>query len=397
MREVYIGGVGMTKFGKFLDRNLKSLAHEAVSAALTDANTSADDVGMVFFSNSVGGLISGQESIRGQVTLAGTGLDGKPMINVENACASASSAVYLARMAVASGEHEVAIAIGAEKLYHEERSRTFQAMMSAVDVERLDEIQARLGFDASSPAQRSIFMDVYAEMTRRLMERTGATERDFAQVAVKSHEHAAENPRAQYRNRVTIEEVLASREIAGPLTLLMCSPIGDGAAAVVVCSQEHARRVGADAVRIRASVLLSGVYGTYGETVPAAARVAYEQAGLGPEDLDAVELHDATAPAELILYEDLGLCSPGEAAKLLWSGETTLGGRVPVNPSGGLISKGHPVGASGCAQLVELTEQLRGRSGVRQIDSPRVALAENAGGFLDPDVAACSVTVLSAA
>lgn len=396
MRNANIAGVGMTRFGRFLDRSLKELASEAVAAALADANSTPDDVGMVFFSNSVGGLISGQESIRGQVTLRETGLQGTPIVNVENACASASSAVHLARMAVASGQCEAALAVGAEKLYHANRSRTFQAMSSAVDVERLDEIRARLGADKPGAEQRSMFMDVYAEMTRLFMERTGATERDFAQVAVKSHEHASRNPRAQYQNPVTIEQVLSSRPIAPPLTLLMCSPIGDGAAAVLVCSDEYAERVGADAVRIRASVLASGREGTIGETVPSTARAAFEQAGVGPDDLDVVECHDATAPAELMLYEDLGLAAPGEASQLLWAGDTTLGGRVPVNPSGGLISKGHPVGASGCAQLVELTEQLRGRAGDRQIDNRRIALAENAGGFLDPDVAVCVVTILEA-
>ncbi len=395
MRDTYIAGVGMTRFGKFLDRNLASLASEAVDATLADARSIPEDIGMVFFANSVAGLISGQESIRGQVSLGSTGLQGKPIVNVENACASGSTAVHLARLAVASGHVEAALAVGAEKLYHEDKQTTFTAMMSAVDVERLDEIRARLRGDGAGSESRSMFMDVYAEMTERFMERTGVTQRDFAQVAVKSHEHASGNPRAQYREPVTIEQVLDSRPIAGPLTLLMCSPIGDGAAAVLVCSADFAERVDADAVRIRASVLRSGQEGTYGETVPSVARQAYEEAGVGPEDLDVVECHDATAPAELMLYEDLGLASPGEAAKLLWSGETTFGGRVPVNTSGGLISKGHPVGASGCAQLAELTEQLRGRAGDRQVENADIALAQNAGGFLDPDVAACAVTIVS--
>lgn len=392
MRDVHIAGVGMTRFGRYLDRSLRDLAAEAVDGALDDAGASTGDIGMVFFANSVAGLTSGQESIRGQVTLPA--LQGKPIVNVENACASGSTAVHLARLAVGSGQCEAALAVGAEKLFHTDRTRTFAAMSTAVDVDRVAEIKARIGADQPGGEQRSMFMDIYAEMTRRFMERTGATERDFAQVAVKSHDHAAGNPRAQYRTPVTIDEVLASRTIAPPLTLLMCSPIGDGAAAVLVCSEDLARRLGASTVRIRASALASGRTGTQGETVPATVRAAYEQAGLGPDELDVVECHDATAPAELMLYEDLGLAAPGEASKLLWAGDTTLGGRVPVNPSGGLISKGHPVGASGCAQLVELTEQLRGQAGNRQVDGARIALAENAGGFLDPDVAACCVTIL---
>lgn len=395
MRHTNIAGVGMTRFGRFLERGLPDLAEEAVAAALKDANATVADVGMVFFANSVAGLISGQESIRGQVTLRG--LQGKTIVNVENACASGSTAVHLARLAVGSGQVEAALAVGAEKLFHADKQRTFAAMSSAVDVARVDEIKARIGADQPGAEDRSMFMDVYAEMCHRYMERTAASERDFAQVAVKSHQHASSNPRAQYRTPVTIDEVLASRTIAPPLTLLMCSPIGDGAAAVLVCSDEFARRLDARTVRIRASVLSSGREGSEGHTVPSTIAAAYEQAGLGPDDLDVVECHDATAPAELMLYEDLGLAPPGDASELLWAGDTTLGGRVPVNTSGGLISKGHPVGASGCAQLVELTEQLRGRSGDRQVAGARIALAENAGGFLDPDVAACCVTVLEAA
>ncbi|MTV26799.1 thiolase family protein [Nitriliruptoraceae bacterium ZYF776] len=394
MRNVNIAGVGMTRFGRHLDRSLKDLAAEAIDGALRDAGAGVDDIEMAFFSNSVAGLTSGQESIRGQVAMPA--LQGKPIVNVENACASGSTAVHLARLAVGSGQVEAAIAVGAEKLFHTDKTRTFAAMSSAVDVDRVDEIKARIGADQPGAEQRSMFMDVYAEMTRRFMERTGATEHDFAQIAVKSHDHAALNPRAQYRTPVTVDEVLASRMIAPPLTLLMCSPIGDGAAAVLVCSDELAGRLGSSTVRIRASVLVSGRNGTYGETVPSTVRSAYEEAGVGPDDLDVVECHDATAPAEMMLYEDLGLAEPGEASKLLRADDTTLGGRVPVNTSGGLISKGHPVGASGCAQLVELTEQLRGHAGDRQVDGARIALAENAGGFLDPDVAACCVTILEA-
>lgn len=386
----------MTPFGKFPATSTRELAAEAVRLALADGATAPEQVDSVFFANAMGGLMTGQEMIRGQVWLRDTGLLGTPIINVENACASASSAVHLAVAAVASGAAEIALAVGAEKLTHPDKTRAFEAMGTAVDLERLDELKAALyGGDPSPAGDRSFFMDVYADMARRFMERSGATVRDFAQVAVKSHAHAAHNPRAQYREPVTIEQVLASREISTPLTLLMCSPIGDGAAAVVVCGEDVARRLGSPLVRIRASALVSG-RDVPGETaVQRAARIAYDRSGVSPGDVDVVELHDAAAPAELILYEELGLCAPGDASKLLDSGQTTLGGRVPVNPSGGLISKGHPVGATGCAQLVELTEQLRGQSGARQTDNPRVALAENGGGHLGPDPAAVCVTVLT--
>lgn len=395
MRVANVVGVGMTPFGRHADRSLGDLARSAVSAALADADIPTTDVGLVVFANSMAGLISGQESIRGQVSLSGSGLDGAPMVNVENACASGATAVHLAAMAVAGGQCEVALAVGAEKLYHEDKLRTFQALESALDIAQVDEIRARLGADGEDAAKRSVFMDYYVDVARRYSERSGATQRDFAQVAVKSREFAARNERAQFRTTVTLDEVLASRIVADPLTLMMCSPIGDGAAAVLVASEEKACELATPSVRILATELRSGEAGTRGKTIPAAIAAAYEAAGVGPEDLDVVECHDAAAPAELLLYEELGLSARGDGIALLWSGETALGGRIPVNPSGGLLSKGHPVAASGCAQVVELTEQLRGGAGERQVEGASIALAENAGGLLDPDVAACAVTVLA--
>jgi acetyl-CoA acetyltransferase len=239
-------------------------------------------------------------------------------------------------------------------------------------------------------------MDIYAGMARDYMARSGATAEDFARVVVKNQHHGALNPNAQYGGDVSVEEVLASRTVAPPLTLLMCSPIGDGAAAVVLCSPELAGRLGAE-VKVASTVLLSGRdrNGVGPPAAERAARRAFERAGIGPEDVDVVEVHDAAAPAELIVYEEVGLCGPGEGPKLLASGDTALGGRVPVNPSGGLLSKGHPIGATGCAQLVELVDQLRGRCGARQVEGARVALAENGGGFLGDDPAAVVITILS--
>jgi acetyl-CoA acyltransferase len=419
MRDVYVAGAAMTRFGKFPDTTIRALAEEATRGALDDAGVTPADIGMVFFSNAVAGILTNQEMIRGQVALRHTGLLGVPMVNVENACASASSAFYLACMAVGSGAVDVALAVGSEKLTHEDRARSFAAIGTAVDQLQLAELQQwassgsagsplpeqadSLGAGASGGAvseqaggKRSFFMDIYAANSRAYMKSSGATPEDFAQVAVKSHRHAALNPYAQYRTEVTVDDVLASREIAPPLTLLMCSPIGDGAAALVVCSPEMARRLGAQ-VRVRACALVSGRDRGPGEpgAVERAAQAAYEQAGVGPRDLDVIELHDAAAPAELMTYEELGLCGEGEGPALLASGATALGGRMPVNPSGGLLSKGHPIGATGCGQLVELTEQLRGRCGQRQVAAARVALAQNGGGFLGTDAAAMVVTVLS--
>jgi acetyl-CoA acyltransferase len=418
MREVYVAGAAMTRFGKFPDTTIRALAEEATSGALEDAGVTAADIGMVFFSNAVAGLLTNQEMIRGQVALRHTGLLGVPMVNVENACASASSAFFLACMAVGSGAVDVALAVGSEKLTHEDRSRSFAAIGTAVDQQQVAELQqwassgsagsplpeqagslpgeVRASAAGEGAGKRSFFMDIYAANSRDYMKRSGATRQDFAEVAVKSHRYAALNPKAQYRTEVTVEDVLASREIAPPLTLLMCSPIGDGAAALVVCSPHAARRLGAR-VRVRACTLVSGTDHAPGEAgaVERASRAAYEQAGAGPGDLDVAELHDAAAPAELMTYEELGLCDEGDGPALLASGATWLGGRLPVNPSGGLLSKGHPIGATGCAQLVELTDQLRGRCGQRQVPGAQLALAQNGGGFLGSDAAAMVVTVLS--
>jgi acetyl-CoA acetyltransferase len=238
-------------------------------------------------------------------------------------------------------------------------------------------------------------MGVYAAMASAYMERTGATAEDFAQVSVKSHECGALNPKAQYREPLTIEAVLESRQISGPLNLLMCSPIGDGAAGIIVASAEGLRRLDADPVRVLSTVVRSGKTTTGGDSaVVRAARETYRIAGIGPEEVDVVEVHDAASPGELIASEELGIAGPDKGVELLRSGASALGGRVPINPSGGLLSRGHPIGATGCAQLVELTDQLRGRCGDRQVERACVALAENGGGWIGDGPAAAVVTLL---
>ncbi len=243
-----------------------------------------------------------------------------------------------------------------------------------------------------------MFMDVYAAAARNHMERYGTTVEQFAAISAKNSRHGHLNPRAQFRDELTVEEVLAEPMIAEPLTRPMCSPIGDGAAAVVLVSPARAARMGiTDPVRIRSVVLHSGWDRGPDEEDAArlCAREAYEEAGVGPEDLSLIECHDATAPAELLAYEALGLCPAGEGGRLVDEGVTTIGGRLPVNTSGGLLRKGHPVGATGIAQIVELTEQIQGRSGARQVEGARVGLAHNGGGAIGSDAAAMCVTVLS--
>lgn len=375
-------GAAMTPFGRHTDATTRSLAERAVRDALADADLPPARVGMVFFANAVDGLMSGQEMIRGQAALRHTGLLGTPIFNVENACASATSAFHLACMAVDAGSVEVAMAVGAEKLTHPRTRRSLDAISTAVDL--------------SAPPSTGVdsFMDVYAAMATGYMARSGATTADFARVAVKNRQHATGNSRAHFRTPTTVDEVLGSRPISGPLTLLMCCPVTDGAAAVIVAGDAVARRHRGGAVRVRACALRSGRDAGRGG-VALAAQAAFDSAGCGPTDVDVVELHDGAAPAELIVLEQLGLASDGEAPRQLADGVTALGGRMPVNPSGGLLSRGHPIGATGCAQLVELIDQLRGRAGDRQVDGARLALAENAGGYLEQDSAVATVTVLS--
>lgn len=396
---VTVAGAGMTRFAK-TPGSLRDLAAEAVGAALADAALEVGDVEAAYVGNAVAGLVTGQEMIRGQVMLRPLGIEGIPIFNVENACASSSSALHLAWQAVASGMHDVVLCLGAEKLSHEDKAVGMAAIGTAVDIEAQAEMAEKLG-GGEDAATRSFFMDIYAGMAREYMRVSGATAEHFAQVVVKNQHNGARNPRAQYGAELTVAEVLASRTIVDPLTLLMCSPISDGAAAVVLVSDRAARRHGAAGPLVRASVVVSG--NRHDKADPSAgsagraARAAYEQAGLGPDDLDCVEVHDASAPAELIVYEQLGLAPPGGGPELLESGRTRLDGDLPVNTSGGLLSKGHPIGATGVAQVCEATWQLRGQAGARQVGGARVALAQNGGGWLDEDSAAMAVHILTAA
>jgi acetyl-CoA acetyltransferase len=391
-----VAGVGMTRFSRS-QRTLRELAAEAVRAALNDAGVRLGAVQAAYVGNAVAGLVTGQEMIRGQVMLRAVGIEGIPIFNIENACASSSSALHLACQAVSTRVCDVVLCLGAEKLSHEDKRVGMAAIGTAVDVEMQAEMGARVG--SADGHERSLFMDIYAGMAKDYMNRSGATTRDFAAVVVKNQHNGARNPRAHYGGERTVEDVLASRMVVDPLTLLMCSPISDGAAAAILMSEPAARRHGISGPRIRASVVLSG--NRHDKSDPTAgsagraSRAAYEQAGLGPESLNCAEVHDASAPAELIAYEQLGLAPPGAGPELLASGRTQLDGDLPVNTSGGLLSKGHPIGATGVAQICEATWQLRGEAGARQVENARVAMTHNGGGWLEEDSAAMSVHVLT--
>jgi len=401
-----VAGVGMSRFGKHVDTGLKALGAEVVQAALEDSGLAAPDIEAAYVGNAMAGVITGQECIRGQVILRSIGIGRIPVINVENACGSGSTAFQQACMMVSTGCYDVVLALGVEKLYHPDKQRTFMALRGGMDIEELEMFLAAMHANASGGTasasggggdKRSVAMDFYASVARAHMQQYGTTVEQLAGVSAKNSFHGSLNPRAQFREVLTVEDVLAAPMIDEPLTRPMCSPIGDGAAAAVVVSERKARQLGLDhPVCVAASVLHSGWDHEAGELDSASlcAKEAYEQAGLGPEDLGVIELHDASAIGELIAYESLGLCRKGESGKLIDEGVTKLGGRLPVNTSGGLLRKGHPVGATGVAQIVELTEQLQGRCGKRQVQNAKAALAHNGGGVVGREAASMCVTVL---
>jgi acetyl-CoA acetyltransferase len=407
---VYVLGVGMTKFGKFLDKSIKVLTGEALELVLKDCGLSRGDLEAAWFSNTCWGIYKFQHSIRGQVALTANQVEGIPIINVENACAGASTALHSAWMAIKSG-YDCVLAIGTEKLYDEDRAMVMKSFSSAVDVEAMMEAITRLqeeqkkkretegqekkGGGSEKAGGHSVFMDFYAAGARRHMERYGTTQRQLAVIASKAHNNSSLNPLAQYTFTQTVEQVLEDRVVSYPLTRAMCAPIGDGSAAAIVCSERFLKaHPSSRAVLIRASVLKSGTLGRENDIGRRASLAAYEKAGLGPEDIDMAEVHDATAFGELVQSEQLGFCKPGEGGPFAESGATALDGKIPINPSGGLISRGHPIGASGLAQIYELTTQLRGEAGPRQIKKHRLALAENGGGTIGGGEAAMTIHIL---
>ncbi len=410
MKDLYVVGVGMTHFGRHLDKDLKTLSREAVEAALTDAGLRPQDLQAAFFGNTSQGHMEGQHMIRGQITLRAMGIGRIPVVNVENACASGSSAFVLACNHVRSGAGEVALALGAEKMVSTDKAKMFSVFDSAWDLSRASEIRDSLmhmGRDvavpdgSTSPKPYSVFMDVYAAFARSHMRQFGTTQRQLAAVSAKNHAHSVHNQLSQYRVAYSIEEVLAAPPITYPLTLPMCSPVSDGAAAAIVCTRAALKRMGIDerrAVKVLASLIQSGSDRTedqYASHCTAlAARRAYELAGIGPGDISVAEVHDATAMGEIVQSENLGFCDFGEGGVIAERGETRIGGRIPINPSGGLESKGHPVGATGLGQIHELVMQLRGEAGPRQVESAQLALAENGGGLEGIEEAVACITIL---
>jgi acetyl-CoA acetyltransferase len=411
MGDVYIIGVGMIRFGKYPDKSVKELTADTLEAVLNDGPPDIKkDIEAVWFSNSLWGQIQGQHSIRGQVATAALGIPGIPIMNVENGCAGATSALHGAWMSLKAGVYDVALAIGVEKIWFpEDKAKMFSWFMSGMDVEfgrtmiaAFQEHAASKKKDESSGdggkgGGHSPFMDVYGMGARLHMERYGTTQRQLAAISAKNHYHGSLNPHAQYQRTMSVEEVLEDAPVAYPLTRAMCAPIGDGAAAAIVCSERALKKYSdTKPVRIRASVLAAGALPDAG-LEPIGMRLskkAYEQAGIEPEDIDVAEVHDATAFGELLQTEELGFCEEGMGGLFAESGETTLGGRLPINTSGGLECRGHPIGASGLAQIHELVVQLRGEAGARQVEGAKIALSENGGGFIGMEEAAMCIHIL---
>lgn len=413
MADVFIVGVGITPLGKHLDKSVKRLTAMALDAALADAGCAARDIQAAWFANTRQGIFEGQHGIRGQVALRPAGLEGIPIFNTDNACASSTAALHLGYAYVKAGLCDVALALGTEKMnYPDKRDLGFQAFKGSMDQELAEEQIKKLialGEALELPPEavrdtgpHSIFMDTYSAAARYHMKKYGTTQRQLAAVAAKNHQHSTMNPLAHYRTSMTIDEVLADKLISWPLTRSMCAPITDGSGAVVICSEAALVKFDRKrAVRIRAAQITTGVTRGHDDfehqVSRLAAKRAYEQAGLGPDDLSVVEVHDASAFGEIKQIESIGLCAAGDGGPMAERGETSLGGRIPVNPSGGLLSKGHPIAATGAIQIHELVTQLRGEAGKRQVPGARIAAAENGGGFYDGEEATAAVTILERA
>lgn len=377
MRDVAVIGVGMTKFGRFPETSFEDLGREAITNAINDADIKPKEIEFGYCGNVYGGMCMGQR------VLKEIGIAGIEIINVDNACASGSTALRGVWYAIATGLYDIGIAVGIEKLTH---------LPPATLVPPGEDLQGEMGM---------VFPAYFAMIMRKYMETFGTTLEQVAKISVKNHHNGCLNPYSQFQKEVTGEEVLSSRMICDPITLLQCCPTSDGAAAAILCSSSLARRYTSHMITIAASVLRTGNFlytqedFTFSDLTANVAKKAYEMANVGPEDIDLCELHDAFAINELLHYEELGFCSRGGGGILIEKGETEIGGKIPVNTSGGLLSKGHPLGATGVAQIAEIVWQLRGKAGKRQVKNPKVGLAHLVGGAVtDIENGACTIHII---
>jgi acetyl-CoA acetyltransferase len=414
MNDIYVVGVGMTQFGRLLERSVYDMVGEAVGLALKDAGCTTVDIGAAYYGTMTNGQFQGQTAIPGPIAMRRLGIEGVPVFTVENACATGSSAFNLATLALRAGSCDIALAVGVEKMNIPDKAKMFTAFDGGWDVSTVEENKKTLlamgeGIvpppGTMSERPYSVFMDVYAAICRNHMMRYGTTQRQIAAVASKNHGHSVHNPLAQFQQPFSIEQVLASPPIAYPLTTAMCSPISDGAAAAILCNAAGLKRLSAAgvdtsrAVRVLASVIQTGSTRSLDEPQKIVAHLgalkAYDQAGVSPSDVNVAEVHDASAIGEILNAESLMLVPFGEGGPAAERGDFTVGGRMPVNPSGGLESKGHPIGATGLGQIHELVTQLRGEAGKRQVDNARIAIQENGGGLYGIEEAVVAITILA--
>ncbi len=423
--KVYVIGVGMIKFGKNFDKTMKSMTGESLELAIKDCDLKKKGIEAAWFSNSGWGMSEMQHCIRGQVALSVNGVDKIPITNVENACASGSTAFQGAWTAVKADLYDCTLAIGSEKMYFQRPSSrksssgrrssgggSMAGFIAGTDVERTRKMIAQLkqqiqegnqkaakeknGDQKQGKKEHSMFMDFYAMGSRNHMKKYGTTQRQLAVIAAKNHNNSTMNPLAQYTFPQTVEQVMNDYVVAFPLTRAMCAPIGDGSAAAILCSEKFLDAhpaLKARAILVRASILRSGSWKS-DNICKRASIAAFEMSNLGPEDINVAEVHDATAFGELHIMEQIGFCPVGEGGPFVESGATELDGKIPINPSGGLLARGHPIGASGLAQMYELVTQLRGEAGKRQVKDPKLALAENGGGTIGSEEAALCIHIL---
>ncbi len=381
---VSVVGAAMTALER-RDLGPEALAHQAVTEALADAGLSSGEVGMVIAANALGGRLLDQGCIRAQSWLRGIDLGSAGVVNVDNSCAGGSSALHLGVMAAVAGQSPVLV-VGVEKMWTGDRLATLAGIEDGLPADEREALRASLANDSGS-----VLMGLNAKWVSHQVEARDTTLDQIASAAVKARRFGSLNPCAQFRTPVTIEEVLTSAPVVGGLTRLMCSSFTDGAAAVVL-----AAGTSPGPPRVRASVLRSGNGDLdYHDRLRDAAEQAWKQAGVGPGDIDVVEIHDATSAEELYALESLGFFAPGEAGAATLAGDTFLGGNgVCVNSSGGLVARGHPLGATGICQVVELVHQLRGRAGARQVPNARLGAAVNTGGIIGGDTASAVMHIL---
>jgi len=413
MQNAYVIGSYSTQFKKWPDLTNKQLAREALVGVLQDAGwQTGEAIQNAYFSNCGMGVLWNQDSVRGHCVFAPLVEEclypeRVPVINVEGACASGSLAFHMAWKDILSGLHDVSLAFGLDKFYHADSAKIMEAFEHGVDreeksrlIEEYQAVAAECGRKFEQMPGHTLFMDTYAMQACWHMWKYGTTQKQIAVGASKNHHNGTLNPKAQYQFEVPVEKVLEDYEVSYPLTRSMCAPIGDGAAAAILCSENYLKTLPGSvrdrAVKVKASVISSGKHRPISEPGLSrwAADRAYRLAGVGPDDIDVAEVHDATSFCEIYQAEMLGFCPVGEGGKLVESGATMLDGRIPINTSGGLVSKGHPIGATGLSMIYEIATQLRGEAGARQVRNAAIGLIQNGGGVISVEEMVCGVTIL---